>query len=67
MTSTEIKESRLRLGLTLEQLGTLLGYSGAHVRGQMHKIENGDAVLMPCQARLLQAYVDGYRPSDWPV
>lgn len=60
------KEARQKLGLTLEQLGTLLGYSGAHVRGQMHKIENGDAVLMPCQARLLQAYVDGYRPKDWP-
>lgn len=61
------REARQKLGLTLEQMGMMLGYDGPHVRSQMHKIEIGERPLMPCQARLLVAYLAGYRPKDWPA
>jgi hypothetical protein len=30
-------------------------------------IVTGRRPLMPAQRRLLQAYLSGYRPDDWPV
>lgn len=60
------KEGRATLGLTQEQMGRLLGYSGQHVRQMVYEIETGSKPLMPCQKRLLEAYLAGYRPSDWP-
>lgn len=60
------KEGRATLGLTQEQMGRLLGYSGQHVRQMVYEIETGSKPLMPCQRRLLGAYLAGYRPSDWP-
>lgn len=50
----------------------MLGYDGAHVRSQVHKMETRGAdgePLRSCRAvhaRLIQAYLDGYRPPDWP-
>lgn len=64
--SIDPKETRLLLGLTQTQMGHMLGYKGKNVRQMVYEIESGDKPLMPCQARLLQAYVDGYRPEDWP-
>jgi len=61
------KQVRLRLGLTQSEMGAMLGYQGPHVRQMMNSIEAGRRALMPCQERLLQAYVDGYRPDDWPT
>jgi hypothetical protein len=66
VTTLDAKEARLTLGLTQTQMGQLLGYQGAHVRQMVFEIEQGQKPLMPCQRRLLQAYVDGYRPADWP-
>lgn len=60
------KEVRLLLGLSQTQMGHMLGYQGNHVRQMVYEIEAGTKPLMPCQARLLQAYVDGWRPADWP-
>lgn len=65
--SLNAKEARLTLGLTQTQMGALLGYQGAHVRQMIFEIEQGSKPLMPCQRRLLQAYVEGYRPKDWPL
>lgn len=61
------KEVRLRLGLTQTQMGAMLGYQGEHVRQMVYEIEAGDKPLMPCQRRLLEAYLAGYRPKDWPT
>lgn len=50
----------------------MLGYEGAHVRSQVHKMETRGAdgepmrACRPVQARLIRAYLDGYRPDDWP-
>lgn len=67
MTPDEIKQARHHLGLTLTQLGEMLGYQGRHVRVQMDDLETGRKPLRECQRRLLQAYLDGYRPEDWPI
>jgi hypothetical protein len=66
MTPDEIKQARHQLGLTLTQLGAMLGYQGHHVRVQMDDLETGRRPLRQCQQRLLVAYLEGYRPSDWP-
>jgi hypothetical protein len=60
------KASREKLGLTQTQMGTLHGYSGENVRQMVYDIETGRRDLMPCQRRLLEAYLSGYRPKDWP-
>ena len=44
------KKLRLSLGLTLDQMGEMLGYSPSPHR----------------KAALLTAYRSGYRPEDWP-
>jgi hypothetical protein len=64
---TDPKEARLRLGLTQTQMGQMLGYQGDHVRQMVYEIETGRKPLMFCQWRLLDAYLAGYRPDDWPV
>ncbi len=66
MQPDEIREARHTLGLSLTQLGEMLGYQGAHVRVQMDDLETGRRPLRGCQERLLKAYMEGYRPRDWP-
>lgn len=67
MEPQQIKEARHRLGLTLEQLGLMLGYQGAHKRQMMHDLETGRRPLREPQRRLLVAYLEGYRPRDWGI
>lgn len=66
MTPDQIHEARHKLGLSLTELGLLLGYQGLHVRVQMDDLETGRRPLRECQRRLLVAYLEGYRPRDWP-
>lgn len=63
MNPDEIKQARNSLGLTQSQLAPLLGY-GATPR--VAEIESGARNASDCVVRLLRAYLDGYRPSDWP-
>ena len=63
MTPTELKQARKTLGLTPQQMADMLGY-GAKTR--ISEIENGKANPSAAVIRLMRAYVDGYRPSDWP-
>lgn len=67
MNELDPREARQTLGLTQTQMGQMLGYQGSHVRQMVFEIEQGQKPLMPCQRRLLQAYVEGYRPKDWPL
>lgn len=66
MSPDQVKEARHRLGLSQAQLGAMLGYQGLNVRAQMDDLETGRRPLRECQRRLLEAYLAGYRPSDWP-
>ena len=63
MTPAEFKQARKLLGLTAAQLADLMGYGAAP---RIYEIEVRDAVP-PQAARLMAAYLQGYRPADWPA
>jgi transcriptional regulator with XRE-family HTH domain len=63
MNPAEFKEARQSLGLDQRQAADLLGYGNA-VR--ISEIEVGKRNPSASVLRLLAAYVDGYRPADWP-
>lgn len=67
MTGNELKAARLRLGLTLEQLADLLGYQGEHRRQMLYDLETERRPIREPQRRLIEAYLEGYRPRDWPM
>ena len=67
MTPEQITKARQKLGLTLEQFATLLGYEGEARRQMVYDLETGRRRVRPPQARLVRAYLDGYRPRDWPL
>lgn len=63
MTPAEIKQARQTLGLTARQLAPLIGYKSP---ASVYDIEAGRENASGAVIRLLQAYLDGYRPTDWP-
>ncbi len=63
MTAAEIREARLTLGLTPAGIAPLLGYGAA---SRIYEIESGARNPSAAALRLLRAYLDGYRPDDWP-
>lgn len=66
MTPSQLARARERLGLTLEQMATLLGYQGAHRRQMQYDLETGRREIREPQRRLVEAYLSGYKPADWP-
>jgi Helix-turn-helix. len=66
MTPAELKAARLALGLTLDEMAEMLGYDGRYKRAQLHRMEIGERPIMGAQRRLVQAYLHGWRPDDWP-
>ena len=67
MTPADLALARKRLGLTLEQMGHMLGYGGSQIRSMVHRLEIGRREIRPAQRRLVEAYLAGYRPQDWPT
>jgi transcriptional regulator with XRE-family HTH domain len=66
MTPSELSKARRKLGLTLSEMAYFLGYEGEQARSQVHHLETGKRELRPAQRRLIEAYLSGYRPDDWP-
>lgn len=66
MTPKQLARARQSLGLTLEQMATMLGYQGEQRRQMQYDLESGRRVIREPQRRLVEAYVSGYRPDDWP-
>jgi len=66
MTPTELSKARRKLGLTLEAMATMLGYQGVQRRQMQYDLETGRKAIREPQRRLVEAYLDGYRPEDWP-
>ncbi|MES2753830.1 MAG: hypothetical protein V4659_04120 [Pseudomonadota bacterium] len=62
MTPADFKAARLALGLNGAEAARVMGY------GNVSRIYNLEArgEVPPQAARLMQAYLDGYRPADWP-
>jgi DNA-binding transcriptional regulator YiaG len=68
MSPEEIIEARRKLGLTLAEMATMLGYEGKEgLRPALaHRLETGARRVREPHRRLLEAYLAGYRPKDWP-
>ena len=68
MTPDEIKRARQSLGLTQSQLGQMLDTDGQTIR-RMEMPPDAATARKPVarMARLIRAYLDGYRPDDWPI
>ena len=62
MRAKSFRIARLTLGLTCNELARLFGVSV----NTIHQLENGHARAPQPTLRLLLAYLDGYRPKDWP-
>ena len=67
MTPEHMARARARLGLTLDQMATMLGYHGEHRRQMQYDLETGRRTIREPQRRLTDAYLLGYRPDDWPT
>mgnify|MGYP000958481646 CR=1 FL=1 len=67
MTPHQLQQARHKLGLSLVQMAEMLGYEGEAARSQMHHLETGKRTIRPAQRRLMEAYLAGYRPADWPT
>lgn len=66
MTPQQMARARERLGLTLEAMATMLGYLGEQRRQMQYDLETGRRAIREPQRRLVEAYLSGYRPDDWP-
>ena len=67
MTPTEIREARIKLGLTPPQMAVMLGYGERGASERISEIENGVRKPDRSKVLLLEAYLDGYRPAAWPA
>jgi hypothetical protein len=67
MTPRELRQARSALGLSVRQMAAMLAVDADLVRRM--EIETGREGHRPIRSsvgRLVQAYLDGYRPPDWP-
>lgn len=70
MTPAQLRAARHQLDLTLEQMARMLGYQSdtpTGLRTMAHKLETGVRPIRDPQRRLVEAYLAGYRPDDWPA
>jgi transcriptional regulator with XRE-family HTH domain len=63
----QIREARIALGLSQRQLAELLDTDAQTVR-RMEMDENSATFRRPAprMVKLIMAYLNGYRPHDWP-
>lgn len=70
MTPADFKEAQHQLGLSDRQFAAVLGLADEQ-NVRRYKIEDRQASsfreVPPWIARLVRAYLDGYRPKDWPI
>ena len=62
MTPAALSQARATLGLTQRQMAAMLGRKLRNYQ----QWEAGDRRIDEAAARLIAAYIDGYRPQDWP-
>ena len=68
MNHLEIKAARRDLGLTQRELGDMLETDAQTVRRMEMDPEFAITARQPAprMVRLIEAYLSGYRPEDWP-
>lgn len=64
--SHTLAQARRDLGLSDEDLARMIGVSPENAKRQFYKWEKGIRNIDAGRERLLAAYLDGYRPDDWP-
>lgn len=68
MTHTELRAARMQLGLTRPQLAALTETARSSVQRWEMPPDRATARRAPPRAeRLIRAYLDGWRPADWPA
>lgn len=66
-TAREFKVVRQALDLTQKHCATMVGFAEANGERQVRRIENEGREVPDYAGRLLEAYLAGYRPPDWPA
>lgn len=66
MTPEEFQQARQSLGLPAADLARLLGVNPTRATQTFSDWARGVRSIDKGRARLLRAYLDGYRPDDWP-
>lgn len=67
MTPDEFAQARQKLGLRNADLARMLGVAESRATKTFYDWRHGFYPLDAAKARLLRAYLDGYRPPDWPA
>jgi len=63
----KLKQARQKLGLTQKQLAAMLDTDAQSVRRmEMPSSASTSRTPPPRANRLIDAYLEGYRPRDWP-
>lgn len=64
----EFKRARRELGLSVSQCADMLGVQPLQIRRmEMDPSDGSFRPVMGTTRRLMQAFLDGYRPKDWPL
>jgi len=67
MTPKEIKQARIDMGLSVNQMARLLETDPQTVRRiEMNPLRSTSRQPYPRMVRLINAYLDGFTPDDWP-
>jgi len=67
MTYQEIKAARHALGLSVRDFGRMLDTDGSTIRKMEFPPDKSQhRKPAPRMVRLIEAYLSGYRPDDWP-
>lgn len=68
MSPDEFRAARRRLGLSGSQMAAVLGVSHTQVRRmEMQPGRESHRPVNDTTAKLVEAYLAGYRPPDWPL
>lgn len=68
MSPDEFRAARRRLGLSDSQMATALGVSPTQVRRMEVQVDKSShRPVSATTAKLVEAYLSGYRPPDWPL
>jgi len=68
MTPDQFKAARHKLGLSVTQMALMLGIEESGTQVRRMEMQPGKSTHRPVSgttARLVKAYLDGYRPRDW--
>lgn len=67
MTPDQFRQARRQLNLTSRQMAELLGFGSGTAIRQFETHGTSQRIPGARVVRLVQAYLDGYRPADWPL